>query len=252
MEYDLTGAGRPVVWGHGLSSSRAGEAMLGLIDWSVAGEGLHVLRYDARGHGESESTPQPQAYHWAELACDQLALADQLGIDSYVAAGASMGAATALHAAAIAPERIQALILAIPPTAWETRAAQAATYNLSAQLLDDGNIEALIAGIGIPADPLVGLPGLAEGMRAAYRDADPVRLARVLRGAALTDLPNRDLVAKICVPTLIMAWTGDVGHPMSTAEELAQLIPHAELRVASTFKQLRTWTGQASEFITAL
>ena len=71
--------------------------MFGLLDWNRMRSVARVVRYDARGHGESESTPDPDTYHWRELALDQLALADVLGIERYIAAGASMGCATALR-----------------------------------------------------------------------------------------------------------------------------------------------------------
>ena len=33
LAYDLTGTGRPFVWGHGLSSSRAREDAIDLVTW---------------------------------------------------------------------------------------------------------------------------------------------------------------------------------------------------------------------------
>ena len=111
-----SGAGVDVVWGHGLTQSRALEDRRPLVDLSSLA--ARVVRYDARGHGDSESTPDLDGYGWDQLARDQLALATALGIERYVAAGASMGAATALHAAVIAPDRIRGLVLVIPPTGW--------------------------------------------------------------------------------------------------------------------------------------
>ncbi len=45
------------------------------------------------------------------------------GAQKFVAGGSSMGCATSIYAALLAPERMKALVLVIPPTAWETRAA---------------------------------------------------------------------------------------------------------------------------------
>ncbi len=246
--------GPTLVWGHGLTSSMAGEELLGLVNWPTVTTVANVLRYDARGHGLSESTQDPQGYRWDNLALDQLALADALGIGSYVAGGASMGCATALHAALLAPERVTALLLAIPPTAWETRSAQQATYEISAQLVEAGDIETLVAGAraSVPPDPLAKLPQFRDGVEAAMRAADPVRLARVFRGAAVADFPAPEAIATLKLPTLIVAWTGDAGHPISTAERLVELMPHAELRRASTFAELRTWTDEAISFLGSL
>ncbi|HEY4333973.1 MAG TPA: alpha/beta fold hydrolase [Ilumatobacteraceae bacterium] len=254
LAWTETGAGPWLVWGHGLTSSMASEDLFGLISWTKMAGHAHLLRYDARGHGLSESSADPNSYHWRELARDQLALADAAGIGSYIAGGASMGCATALHAAVLAPQRIRALILAIPPTAWESRAAQQDTYRLGADLVETGDIDALVAGAhASPApDPLASFPQWRDGMEAAMRAADPVRLARIYRGAAITDFPAVTDVATVQQPTLILAWTGDPGHPMSTAERLAELIPRAELHRATTFRDLSSWTDITSDFVDRL
>src|SRR5713226_7357993 len=53
-----------------------------------------VLRYDTRGHGQSEVTPDP--YIFEQLARDVLALADSLNIDTFHFCGLSMGGVTGL------------------------------------------------------------------------------------------------------------------------------------------------------------
>ena len=162
------GEGMALVWGHGLTQSRRLEDRRPLVDLSLLA--ARVVRYDARGHGESESTPELAGYGWEELARDQLELATALGIDRYVAAGASMGAATALHAAVIAPERIDALVLVIPPTGWETRAEQTGAYEQGAALIETVGVERVIAAGSLvaPPDPFVDDPDFhvrrAEGL----------------------------------------------------------------------------------------
>jgi pimeloyl-ACP methyl ester carboxylesterase len=76
-----------------------------------------------------------------------------------------------------------------------------------------------------------------------------VRLAGVFRGAATADLPARVDVAKIGVPTLLLAWSGDPAHPESTATQLAELMPKAELVVARTWDELQTWTSRSQAFL---
>ena len=254
LVHELSGDGPMMVWGHGLTSSMAKEDLFGLLNWPMVREHASVLRYDARGHGESGSTDDPQGYHWRELAADQLALADAMGIGAYIAGGASMGCATALHAALLAPGRITALVLAIPPTAWASRAAQQGSYEVSAGLVDSGEIDLLVAGArAAPApDPLAAIPQWKDGAEAAIRAADPVRLARVFRGAAVADLPDPDAIATLQLPTLVLAWTGDPGHPMTTAERLVELMPHADLHVASTFEDLIGWTDLTISFLESL
>ena len=251
LAYEFGGDGPTVVWGHGLTSSMAKENDLGMLDWPSIRRHARVLRYDARGHGASDSTADPQTYHWRELALDQLALTTALGIDVYVAGGASMGCATALHAAIIAPERIAALLLVIPPTAWETRTAQQDNYELTATLVDNGQIDVLLAGAAAtpPPDPLVGIDAWADGFEQTLLNTDPVRLSRIFRGAAIADLPSPGQIATIDVPVTILAWTGDAGHPVTTAERLADLLPQATLSLASTFDELGTWTQRSIDFL---
>src|SRR3954471_2158784 len=100
------GSGPAYFWGHGLSGSMGQDARFSMFDWKRLVASHRVVRWDARGHGESAGTADPDTYRWDNLGRDLLALADALGIDRFVAGGVSMGAATALHAAHLAPDRV--------------------------------------------------------------------------------------------------------------------------------------------------
>ena len=241
----------PFVWGHGLTSSCAVEDDDLLMKWDALADVTRLVRYDARGHGESSTPTDPLSYRWSEMALDQLALMSALGIDRYIAGGASLGAATALHAAVSEPDRIAGLVMAIPPTAWETRSDQQALYTQMASILDTKGLEPIITALASldPADPLVGRPEFEGRSEARLRAVGADRLATVFRGASTADLPPRDAVAQIDVPTLVLAWTGDPGHPVSTAEELSGLIDGCELSVASNWDEYRGWTAQVAEFL---
>jgi len=71
----------------------------------------------------------------------------------------------------------------------------------------------------------------------------------ILRGAASSDLPTRDEVHGVVVPTLILAWTGDEAHPVSTAETLADLMVMSELHVANDLAGVRRWPQLVSDFL---
>ena len=254
LAYQRSGSGRAFIWGHGLSQSRAGEERMGLVDWPAFDAPVELVRYDARGHGESQSTPEREGYSWEALAADQLAMADALGIDRYVAGGASMGCGTALHAAVSAPERIEALVLVIPPTAWETRQAQAGNWDKVAAIIEAKGVERVIEANAAlpPPDPFAGSTTWRDIGAENMRSWDPARLAVVFRGSTVADLPDRAAVARIDVPTIVLAWTGDAAHPESTAEELARLIDGAELQLASTADDLATWTATIERFLASL
>ena len=252
LHIERSGSGRPFVWAHGLTSSIAAERDGGLFQWEDRVEGVDVVRYDARGHGRSPASASSSDYEWPVLAEDFFAVADAEGVESMVAGGASMGCATVLYAALAAPERIHALVLAIPPTAWETRAEQSGLYLKSADFLSDRGMDAYLeATRKLPANP----PWSAERREIRLRHVarmDAEVLATILRGAAASNLPPRDAVATISCPTLVLAWAADPGHPLSTAESLHSLIPGASLSIARSYEDAAAWPSVVSSFLSTL
>jgi 3-oxoadipate enol-lactonase len=227
------------------------EDRVPFISFPLLAQSSDLVRFDARGHGDSSATPDLGSYHWHELARDELALAGELGITSFVAAGASMGAGTALHVAALAPESVIALLLVIPPTAWETRAARQGIYESAARLVEEGERERLIrrAGRAPLPDPVSGSLDWHEGFAEVVRSTDPAVLARLLRGATVSDFPSDSELRKLRMPALILGWTGDPGHPVSTAERLAETLPNADLKIASNYEEWQEWGPIAARFI---
>lgn len=253
IDWDSGGATNvpPLIWGHGLTSSRADEDRFPLIDMARVREHATVVRYDANGHGESSTLTEPERGSWAALARDQIELIDYLGIDRVILGGASMGTGTALHAALELGDRVAGLLLVIPPTGWEERAAQVAMYEQMARIIEARGVEPLIAASAEqpPPDPFVGSEEYREHRARVMRTADPVRLAACLRGAGHADLPPVELLSELTMPTLVLAWTGDAGHPVSTAEKLGQVLPNSEVVLSSTADELRTWTDRAIDFL---
>lgn len=233
------------LWGHGLLSSMAAEDRLGLIDWSVlVGDGWRVVRYDARGHGESPGDAEPASYRWGALSEDQLRLVD----GPFVVGGASMGAATALTTAVAAPGRVRALVLVIPPTAWSTRPRQSRLYRIGANIVGTmgGGLLDFLARAA-PTPPAL-RPRDARDLLAV--DGIPKqRIAAIMRGAADSDLPDEQVIAAIDVPALILAWSGDDGHPLTTAERLHDLLGSSSLHIADTRSDLDRWTARVREFL---
>ena len=90
------GTGPAFFWGHGFASCTANEADM-MLGWDRLAAHHRVIRWDARGHGQSSGTNDPADYEWENLGRDVIALADALGIESFAIGGASMGAATVLH-----------------------------------------------------------------------------------------------------------------------------------------------------------
>jgi pimeloyl-ACP methyl ester carboxylesterase len=240
------GSGPAYLWGHGFAGSMRDDSSR-MFDWERLSARHRVVRWDARGHGSSPGTTRPSEYRWDELGRDVVALADVLGIGRFAAGGVSMGTATALHAAVAAPDRVAGLVLVLPPTAYETRAAQAADYEASARLVEREGIDAYV--VQLERQPV---PEILESIASAYhpRPSVPASLfPAVLRGAAQSDLPPCDQVRSIDAPALILAWTGDPGHPLATAELLADLLPDAALHVARRLRDTITWTNEVENFL---
>jgi 3-oxoadipate enol-lactonase len=95
-----------VLYAHGAFLSRAEDDRLGLPDWSaLLAHGRRLVRYEARGHGESTGRATAADYHYPNQGSDLLAIA-----------------------AEAQPERFEQTVLIISPTAWADRRAQAAAY----------------------------------------------------------------------------------------------------------------------------
>jgi len=243
----VLGHGAPFVWCHGLTSSRANEDRRGLFDWApLTSAGRQVIRYDARGHGVTGGPLDDRgAYEWPRLADDLLGLMDHLEIERAPAGGASMGCATLLHAAVQEPGRFERLVLVIPPTAWETRAAQADVYEASAAFVERAGKSAWLELANATPKPTI----FEEDPFPFEADIPEELLPTVLRAAAASDLPSPESITTLTQPALVLAWATDPGHPVSTALRLAELLPTAELHVAEHVAEVRAWPERVSMFL---
>lgn len=228
----------------------AHEDEVGLFDWSCAEDVARIVRYDARGHGGCECSHfEDRAYRWSSLVDDMLRAP---GMGPFVAGGASMGAATALYAAARAPRRIQGLVVVTPPAAWEARHAQAQVYEAAARLVERRGIPGYLKAIQHVGQARIldeELPEAKTIWLRHLRRMDEKVVPSILRGAASSDLPSRDEIRNLVLPTLILAWTGDPHHPVSTAENLAELMVLSELHVADDLAGVRRWPELVRDFL---
>jgi len=99
--------GFPVVMLHGWpESSYCWEAVEPYLD-----KALRIIAPDLRGLGDSERTPEIQAYQKAELAKDIAGLIDALKIDAFYLVGHDWGGVVAQEAALLLTTRVKKLVI---------------------------------------------------------------------------------------------------------------------------------------------
>lgn len=247
IAYTDEGEGPVVINAHGLAQSRNSAQTFGMIQpGGLVDAGYRVISYDARGHGDSTGTAEPHTYQWNELAKDLLAIADRFSPDAPVRAmGISMGTGTILSAAMLAPDRFAAIVLGAPPTAWETRADQGALYERLAQMVEQMTRDEFLALLAKSPIP----PIFAETANYPGRPTPSLSLLpSVFRGAGRSDLPARAELLRLAVPALILAWTTDAGHPISTAQSLRDVLSNSSLHTSDTTSDVETWGSRAGAF----
>ena len=169
---------------------------------------FRVLRYDTRGHGASSATPGD--YSIAELGKDVLAIADACGAERFAFCGLSLGGMIGQWLAAHAPERLTHLVLAnttsrlSDPQPMEARRRTVLDNGMSA-------IEELVMGRFFSPAVLASSSPQVGTARRTLLSTNPVGYAGCC--AAIRDMDQTELLARIRVPTLVISGDLDVGMP---------------------------------------
>jgi pimeloyl-ACP methyl ester carboxylesterase len=250
------GEGTPVVLLHGLTATRRYVVM---GSKSLERGGHRVIRYDARGHGESDPPREPGAYGYADLASDLAAVMDDHGVERAVLAGASMGAHTLLRFALDRPERVAGVVVVTPafdPSSYDDP-ARLAHWDALSDGLRTGGVEGFVAAYGEPRVP--------DAMRETIRTVLRQRLSQHRHPDAVADAlrvvprsrPFDDLaeLGALRVPAVVVADRdeADPEHPLAVGEAYAQAIPGARLVVEEAGKSPIAWQGgQLSRIIAEL
>jgi 3-oxoadipate enol-lactonase len=246
MNYELSGKrGAPhVMLSHSLGSS--------LVMWDPQLEVLkthyQVLRYDTRGHGDSDAPSG--AYTLEMLGEDALGLIDALAIDKVHFVGLSMGGMIGQCIALNHPDRLENLVLCdtaaiLPKEAqpiWQERVQLALKKGLDA--LVDETLERWFTPSFLSQNP----PEV-QSIRQQF-------LATPMNGyigcsAAIRGLNYLERLSEIKIPTLILVGEEDPGTPVGAAEAIQQRIGGAQLVVLPSAAHLSN-VEQAEAFNTAL
>jgi 3-oxoadipate enol-lactonase len=189
-----------------------------------------VLRYDTRGHGQSQPTPGP--YSIELLGKDVIAMLDALDLGRVDFCGLSMGGMIGMWLALHAPERLDKLALSNTGA----KIGTAEGWNARIEAVQKNGMKSLASAI------------LERWFTPAFRQKAPETMANILKMleetnpegyaaccAAVRDFDCREQLDKIRTPTLVIAGAHDPATPPADGRFLAQQIPgaqYAELNAA--------------------
>jgi len=224
-----TATGLAVVFHHGMGGDLSQPLGL-LAELRVS----RLIAPDARGHGASSYLTHTADANFDLLADDVIRLADQLGLQRFVAAGISLGAGVSLNLALRYPDRIEALILARP--AWLDRPLETwkqEIYAAIAELVEteDAADAATLLSAREDFQKLdVEFPATGSSLRGQLTRPQAKQSTAVLRGfPQVAPSPDASAWSRIAVPTLVIAHRDDPFHPYDVGAEHARLIPGAKL-----------------------
>jgi 3-oxoadipate enol-lactonase len=196
---------------------------------------FRVLRYDQRGHGDSEVPGGP--YTVAHLADDLIELLDELGIDRPHFAGLSLGGMTGMWLAAHQPSRVDRMALLCtsalfgPARMWLERAALVRA---------EGTKAVAEAGVRrwLTDEFIADQPEVAAWCQDMITTTPDEGYAGCCEAIAAMDL--RPDLPRITAPTLVIAGAEDPATPPSHAEVMVAGIPGAALEVVPHAAHLAT------------
>ena len=228
FRYRDEGSGAPLFFQHGLGGDVAQP--FGVL---APAAGFRMIAFDFRGHGETRPLGDEEKLSFDAFGDDLVALMDHLKLPAAILGGISMGAGVSLNVALRRPERVQGLVLSRPAWLDAPSPPNLAILEVVARLIRQHGSRgglALFRQSREYARVLEESPDAARSLLAQFegpRAEDGVaRLERLP-----DDAPSRDRAAwrRIAVPTLVLGHRQDPVHPWGVAEELAGLIPGAEL-----------------------
>jgi pimeloyl-ACP methyl ester carboxylesterase len=207
----------------------------------LAALGYRLVAYDLRGHGASTPLPDPADHAFDAHVADLAAVADEVG--ARIVGGVSLGGHAAAAVAAERPD-LDGLIVCLP--AWTGTATRGeGPHATIADEVRRGGIETVL-------DRLAGDESTPQWLRELldrdWRTHPPESLA-----AALVALDGGEALAgavltRVTVPTGVVGWPDDPGHPLEVATAWAAAVPGAEL-VTTTLEAVgegRTALGAAA------
>ena len=247
----IQGEGQPLVWLHGMLNSVESDSIYSLIDLCQLSKLVSLVRFDACNKSDIGN------YTWDAMADELISMADSQKYYTMILGGSSMGAGTAIHCAVKFPDRVKALILVTPPPAWEMRSGVKAIYEkIAAKARQDAIPEILKRVIQRNQDPPDFFEQIHPGTRQLLLDHrlgfKPQYYSSIYLGGAVSDLPTREQISNINVPTVIVSLIDDENHPIKMAHELNNLIKDSELIIVRDYDSYQKLQMKIRDFIKLL
>jgi pimeloyl-ACP methyl ester carboxylesterase len=226
IAYDVAGNGPAVLLLHaGIGDRRMWDDQV-----PAFAEHFTVVRFDARGFGETRKPDTPFAPYE-----DAIGLLDHLGISRAHIVGVSMGSQTAIEATIAAPERVSALVAVAARTGTLVSSALRAGWERVDELYEAGDIAGAVEYElrmwvdGPDRDP----DAVDPEMRERVREMNAALFTRDDEAGEEIPLdpPAAERLAEISAPTLIVYGDKDVMDVRQAAGPLAAAIPGAQLAV---------------------
>lgn len=184
---------------------------------------FRLLRYDKRGHGQSDVPHGP--YSIEQLGWDVIRLLDLLRLDQVHFCGLSIGGATGMFLGANAPKRFHKMALCNTAPKFGT----AMTWNTRIQAVHSGGMKAVAGAV------------VERWLTPAFRASHPQETLAVLRMLesanpqgyiacceAVRDADVRHTVENIRVPCLILSGTHDTSATVADGHFLNEKIPGSQ------------------------
>ncbi|MEQ1579459.1 MAG: 3-oxoadipate enol-lactonase [Steroidobacteraceae bacterium] len=212
-------AGAPVVV---LAHALATDLSFWDLQVAVWSRVFRVVRYDLRGHGQSQAPAGP--YGFEQMVDEVTGLLDYLKVDKAAFVGLSLGGMIGQALALRAPQRLTALVLAETnartPEAlkgmWQQRIAGATSGGMETQ------IEGSLARWFTP-DYRTRSPLTVEWITSLIRQTQPAGFIACCR--AIENLDFLDRLTGVSVPTLVVAGAEDQAAPLANLQGIAAKIP---------------------------
>ncbi|MBA2467526.1 MAG: alpha/beta fold hydrolase [Sphingomonas sp.] len=213
-----SGAATPILFLHGVGSDKSAWAP----QLAHFGATRRALALDYPGYGESD--PAPEDASRDDFAAAIRAAMDALEIGRAHVCGLSLGGVIAIAMHHAAPRRCASLILA---DSFAAHPDGQAIYERSVAASEQ------MSALAAARTPVLLAPGASEDLHSQVRETmaaiDPQAFRIGAEAVWLAD--QRDRVAAIDVPTLVLVGAEDTVTPPELSQALADAIPGAELHV---------------------